>query len=453
MVIVLNKFYQCKKLKRMRKGLLSLFIVSLISYAAWAQDSAIHISLQEAIAAAASNNNAIKLSELDVQVARAKFRQTDAILLPQANFSYTAVTTNNPLNAFGFKMQQRSITAADFNPKLLNNPSATPDFSAKFELQQPMLNVDMLYQRKGAAKQVEMYQLLSNRTKEYLCFETEKAYLQLQMAYDENKVLNEALSTAKVVYKTSKDYYNQGLIQKSDLLNAELHVMNIETQVKSLQSTLQDASDMLCILMGRPTGTVYTVDPIGIANNVITDSTVLSSERSDFRALQTGMESYDMMIKSSKMSALPKLNAFASYQLNDKSMFGFNANAYLAGIQLSWNILNGNRTKNTISQQRLEKEILVKQLDQQKSEAQLQINQTRRQLSDASFDMKQQQLAVEQAAEALRVLQNRYTQGLVKTTDVLMAHSQLSQQQTGYVHAVFNYNLAAASLEFLTTSK
>jgi len=433
--------------------LLSVFVVSLISYASWSQDSTKHLSLQEAITTAVSNNNAIKLSALDVQVARAKFRQTDAILLPQANFSYAAFTTNDPLNAFGFKLQQGSIKNADFNPDVLNNPSATPDFSAKLELQQPLLNVEMLYQRKAAAKQVEVYQLLSKRTKEYLCFETEKAYLQLQIAYDENKVLNEALATSKAVYKTSKDYYNQGLIQKSDLLNAEVHVMNIETLVKSSQSGIQDASDMLSMLMGRPTTQVYTIDAIGISNTVIADSAGLSNERSDFKSLQKGMESYDMMMKSSKMSWLPRLNAFASYQLNDKRMFGFNANAYLAGIQLSWNIFNGNRTRNTISQQRLEKEKLAKQLDQQKSEAQLQINHSRRQLSDATFFMKQQQLAVEQASEALRVLQNRYTQGLVKTTDVLMAQTQLSQQKIGYVHAVFNYNLAAASLQFLTTSK
>jgi outer membrane protein TolC len=436
-----------------KKRLLSLAIVSLISYASLSQDSTIHLSLQEAITATASDNNAIKLSALDVQVSRAKFRQTDALLLPQANFSYTASATNNPLNAFGFKLQQKSITGEDFNPGLLNNPSSTQDFSAKFELQQPLLNVDMLYHRKGAAKQVEMYQLLSNRTKENFYFETEKAYLQLQMAYDENKVLNEALATSKAVYKTSKDYYNQGLIQKSDLLNAELHVMNIETQVKSSQSGIQDVSDMLSILMGRPTGAVYTIDPIGITSAVIADSTGLSNERADFKALQKGMESYDMMIKSSRMSYLPRLNAFASWQLNDKSMFGFTANTYFAGIQLSWNIFNGNRTRHTISQQRLEKEKLVKQLDQQKSEAQLQINHSRRQLSDASFLMKEQKLAVEQASEALRVLQNRYTQGLVKTIDVLMAQTQLSQQKMGYVHAVFNYNLAAASLQFLITSK
>src|SRR6187402_471272 len=109
-----------------KEMLLLLFVVA--GYASRPQDSTIHLSLQEAITASVSNNNAAKLSTLDVEIARAKFRQTDVILLPQANFSYTAITTNNPLIAFGSKLQQKSITAEDFNPHLLNNPSATPDF-------------------------------------------------------------------------------------------------------------------------------------------------------------------------------------------------------------------------------------------------------------------------------------------------------------------------------------
>src|SRR6185503_6576223 len=442
------------QLKRMKKKrLLSLVIVLLVSYASRPQDSSSHLSLQEAITASVSGNSAIKLAALDVQLARTKFRQTDAIFLPQADFSYTALRTNNPMNAFGFKMQQKFIGAEDFSPEVLNNPSGTSDFSAKLEVKQPLLNVDMLYQRKAAARQIEMYQFLFKRTGENLRFEAEKAYLELQLAYDEIKVLNEALATSKVVYKTSKDYYNQGLIQKSDLLNAELHVIKIETQVKNSQSGIQDASDMLSILMGRPTGTIYTIDPIGVSVVMISDSAGLFNERSDFKALQRGMDSYDLLIRSSKMSFLPKLNAFASHQLNDKSMPGFNVNSYMAGIQLSWNIFNGNRTRNTISQQRLEKEKLSNQLDQQKREAQLQINHARRQLTDASFTMKQQQLGIDQATEALRVLQNRYTQGLVKTTDVLMAQTQLAEQKTGYVQAVFQYNLAAAALRHLTNSK
>ena len=434
-----------------KKGVVAFLIVSLSSSASNAQDSIQHLSLQEAIEASVSNNNAIKLSTLDVQLANAKYRQTDAVFLPQANFSYSASTTNNPLNAFAFKLQQKSITLADFNPKVLNNPSATPDFSTRFELQQPLINIDMLYQRKAVARQIEISLLVSQRTKESLAFEVEKAYLQVQLAYDENKVLNEALITANAIYKNSKDYYEQGLIQKSDLLNAELHVMNVEREVKNSRSFIEDGSDLLSLLMGRSTGTVYRIDPMVINNAVIADSA--SVERSDLKALRKGMESYDMMIKSSKMSYLPRLNAFASWQLNDNSLLGFGVNSYLAGIQLSWNIFNGLRTKNTVSQQRLEKEKLATQLDQQKKEAQLQINHNRRQLADAAFEMKQQNKAVEQAAESLRVLQNRYAQGLVKTSDVIMAQTQLSQQKLAYVHAIFNFNLAAASLQFLTAGK
>src|SRR5215470_4668443 len=119
---------------------ISLFIVSLIGFASWSQDSVKHLSLQEAITASISNNNAIGMSVLDVQIAREKSRQADATRLPQANFSYAGLTTSNPLNAFGFKLQQGSIASSDFNPKLLNNPPSTPDFSAKFELQQPLVN-------------------------------------------------------------------------------------------------------------------------------------------------------------------------------------------------------------------------------------------------------------------------------------------------------------------------
>lgn len=149
---------------------------------------------------------------------------------------------------------------------------------------------------------------------------------------------------------------------------------------------------------------------------------------------------------------LPRVNAFGSWQLNDSRMLGFGANAWLLGVQLSWNVFNGNRTKNVISQQSAEKEKLVHQLQQQQDEAALQVNHAKRQLSDAAFAMKQQQLAVAQSSEALRVLENRFTQGLVKTTDVLMAQTQLSQQQLGYVQAVFNYNTALAYLQFLTQS-
>ena len=134
----------------MKKVLTGLLITACsISVPLLAQES-VPLALEEAIASAVKNNKEIIMASLDEQSAEAKFKQTNAVFLPQIKVSYTAMSTNNPLNAFGFKLQQESITPSDFNPELLNNPSSTQNFLTKAEWQQPILNMDMLYMRKAA---------------------------------------------------------------------------------------------------------------------------------------------------------------------------------------------------------------------------------------------------------------------------------------------------------------
>ena len=207
-----------------------------------AQDSARILSLNEAITATIQNNRAIQLATLDENIAAAKYKQTEAIYLPQLGVSYTAMNTNNPLNAFGFKLQQKIIVQNDFNPALLNNPGATSDFTAKLELQQPIINMDLQYQRKAAAKQTEVYKYKTQRSKEYLTYEVQKAYLQLQLAYDAKILLEEALQTAQSVYKFTDDHYQQGLIQKSDVLNARVQVTTVETNLAKAKSNIGNGS-------------------------------------------------------------------------------------------------------------------------------------------------------------------------------------------------------------------
>jgi outer membrane protein TolC len=433
-------------------GIVAALVVSLAAnpLTILAQDSTKKLILTEAITAAVNNNKAIRLSKLDESIAAANYKQTEAIYLPQVGFSYTAMSTNNPLNAFGFKLQQKSITANDFNPALLNDPGATPDFTTKLELQQPIINMDLLYKRKAAAKQTELYQHKTQRTKEYLTFEVQKAYLQLQLAYEAVKVLEEGLQTTKSVYTFTDNHFKQGLVQKSDVLNAQVHVSSVESNLAKAKSNIRNASDYLSLLMGQPDGIVYTIENTFPATNET--NTKIAATRSDFLAMQKAIEASDLMIASSKKSYLPKLNAFGTYQLNDSRMLGFGANAYMAGMQLSWDIFKGNRTKNAIATQTLERNKLAEQLTQQKEQSQLELNKAYRDLADAQFEIKQQNTAVEQSSESLRILQNRYQQGLVNTTDVLTAQTQVLQQKFALAQAVYNTNVTKAQIQFLTAS-
>ncbi|MDP4284516.1 MAG: TolC family protein [Bacteroidota bacterium] len=450
MSILLKKHMIVKLSEHTLLKFFAIIILISIGSFAQAQSSIKELKLDEAIRTAAENNKNVSLSQMDEKIALANYKQTEAVFLPQVSLSYTGMVTNNPLNAFGAKLQERKISQNDFDPQLLNHPSGTSDFMTRMDLQQPIFNMDKLYQRKSALKQSELYQFKTQRTKEFITYQVQQAYMQLQLAYEAKKVLEDGLRTVNAIYKFTNDRYNQGLLQKSDVLNVEVEVKSVESNIADAESNIKDASDYLSLLMNVPAGTVYQTEEnsFTFSNTVSLDS--LPGNRADFKAMEVGIKSYDLMIKSSRMSYLPRLNAFASYQLNDSKVLGFGANAYLAGLQLTWDIFKGNQTKNKISTQILERNKMVEELSKQKDEGNLELQKTVRQLADAQFKIKQRKLAVDLADEALRILQNRYQQGLVNTTDVLTAETQLSKQKLMYQQAVYGANITEAYLQFLT---
>ena len=126
--------------------------MTAVSVMALAQETT-YLSLDNALKKAKDRNASVRLSELDYQISKAGYRQTDAIFLPQITVGLNAVSTNNPLNAFGFLLQQSAVTSMDFDPAKLNNPGARQNYSAGVEMRMPLLNLDMYYARKGAKLQ------------------------------------------------------------------------------------------------------------------------------------------------------------------------------------------------------------------------------------------------------------------------------------------------------------
>lgn len=427
------------------KSILILFIP------AWANAQTTPLTLHEALNAAQQQNRSIKLSQLDAEVSKAKVRQTQAVFLPQINLSYTALSTNNPLNAFGFKLQQQAITATDFNPALLNDPSATQNFMTKVELLQPIFNMDMIYQREAAGNQAEAFQLKHERTKQYIGLEVEKAYAQLQLAHRAETVMEEAVVTAKAVSAAAQNRFDQGYLQKSDVLQVKVFVANMETKLDEAKSNVKNASDYLSLLMGVPPGVIYATDTLNQDLPLISDA-VLPENRADFAAMAAVVEAHNNVVKSSTMAYVPKLNAFGEYMFNDSEAFGFGSNAYLVGAQLSWRIFNGTATKNKIATARIERDKATQELHYQKEQAQLELDKTIRQERDAQNLVNQQALTTAHAQEALRLIQNRHEQGLVTTTDLLQAQTNVSQQKLGHAQAVFQLTVTRAYLNFLTAT-
>ncbi len=437
---------------KIMKTAITLASTILLSITVQAQNAQ-YISADEAVDIAIKNNDNIKISELDKKVSNADYRQTDAIFLPQISVGYTALTTNNPLNAFGFLLQQESVTAMDFDPAKLNNPGASQNYSTQIEAKLPLLNMDMIYARKGAKANEEIYKYKAERTKEYIEFEARKAYTQLQMSYQARHILQKSLEDVKQIHQSVTNFYNQGLVQKSDVLNAQVQVNTIETALAKAESNIQNASDGLCLLMGLETSRdVYTTDSLSQQVSLYQDRE-LSSSRSDIMSLNKAVDATNMMVKSSQMAFLPRINAFGSYGLNDSKAFKFRNDSYLVGINLSWTIFSGNQNRNKMKSTQFRRDKMQDELNLHIKQSKLELEKAKRDLNDSQIEINKQQTSVKQADEALRILANRHREGLVSTTDLLMAQAQLSQQELLLSQAIMAYNITEAYLQFLSETE
>jgi outer membrane protein TolC len=420
----------------------------LLALAGVSTVSAQHLTLQEAINAATANNLELRMSRNNTRQALAQYHQSDAAFLPQINISYTALNTDNPLNAFAFKLQQTSITQNDFNPALLNKPGSTSNYSTQANIQQPLVNLDMWLMRKAAKSQIEIAQLQQDRITDYIRLKTKMSFMQLQLAYDVVSVLEEAVQTAEALYLFTENRYKQGYLQKSDLLNSELHLKSATTQLATAKSNIKDQSDALSVLMNKPIGITYVVDSLK-AWDKNTD-TILPENRKDFLAMRKAIRAQEQMIQSAYLGFVPRINAFGNYQLNDKKMTGFGNNSYLIGLQLNWNLFPANSLFNTAKRLRLQREHTELSLMQMKTNSESELEAAKRRIADADYQISQSRTAVEQAAEALEILRNRFSQGLAGSTDLLMAQTQLAQQKLNFRQSILMLNMSIAYLQFLT---
>jgi outer membrane protein TolC len=410
------------------------------------------ISKGELLQKVADKNLQIKIAEKTYASAKADFKQSNSLFLPNINVSYTGISTTNPLMAFGSKLNQSILTPTDFNPDLLNNPVKTQNFATKIEIQQPLINIDGLYGRQAAKAKMEAYQLQTERTKEYLELEVSKAYMQLQLAYRAITVLEKANATSKANLKLVENYFKQGLVQKTDVLNVQVHVSEITNQLQYAKSNVQNASDYLALLLNEDiAGKVYKPSE-ALENSILieTIATSLSENRKDIQAMNKSSEAYGKMMMSSKMAFLPRLNAFGSYELYDRNVLGTAAKGYVVGAQLSWNVFDGYNSIAKLNKAKADFQKAEVETEHYKKQSQLELNKTNRQLKDAENKVSLSQLAFEQSQEAYRIRQNRFAQGLEKTTDLLQSETQMIQKELEHLQSVFEYNFTKQYLQFLT---
>jgi outer membrane protein len=409
------------------------------------------LTLEKAIELGMEKNPRMTLARFQIDASTARIAQARSGLYPRIDFNESYVHTTNPAQAFSTKLNQEQIASQDFDPARLNNPSSIQNFASTLSLSMPIYDAGQI---RGGVEQArlnhESASFSAERIRQEVITNIVVAFVGVWSAQDRLEVIHQSLETAKANEKMVRSRYENGLVVKSDQLRAEVRIAELEQERLSAQSQLDVAKVVLNASMGLDTGRLFQLarlDEKELRPPGSLDQWCLESlkNRPDIRQLQLQQTIVEEELKKARMAHLPSLYVTGSYEINSED-FNQTANNYTMGVLLRFNIFGGFGTESKIHEALANLEQMKARVRQFELAVEVDTRQAFSQAQSAYDRIKVAEAALNQAQEGLRIVRNRYENGLFTIVNLLDAETSLQQTKTNYLRSLHDYKAALAQL-------
>lgn len=284
------------------------------------------------------------------------------------------------------------------------------------------------------------------------------AFYGVLLAQEKVKVQESNLELLLQQLKTVSDRFDAGTVSSFEKLRAEVAVANAKVPLITARNDHRLAIEALRQSLGLTTGSTEPLRPSlavtgqldyrPVAFDLPAAFSAARANRPDLERLNRLTQAREESVAGARSARLPTVSAFGGWTLRKgaTNSFGDSNNGWLAGVQSQWAIFDGRATAGRVAQA----QSLLEQGKLAVSEAQLAVEvEVRRafsqwqqavELADAS------QRVVEQASEAVRLANARYSAGTGTQLDVLQAQVELTTARTNQIQAFYTYNVAVAAL-------
>jgi len=408
--------------------------------------SAETLSLRQAAEAALNRNPELALSQARVAQAESGLRQADGARLPRVNVSLNATHTNDPLSAFGLKLGQERIAAADFNPATLNDPAAISNFNTRIEVTAPLYSGGQIGARQDEARaQARAAHEGDAAARQQVLLDVLQAYQGVHLARAYVQVSEQAKAAAAEYARVAGGLHKQGMAVKSDLLSARVNLENAKLRVSEARRQEANALDRLKMLMGRRLGDDIEVGPEAqpkLPPGAAEDLRVEAIARHPaLKALRSQVEAAGFTLEAARGAKRPQLNVMARQDWNDDAL-GFDASSYTLGGTLSWNVFDGGHNNAAIDRSqaaRMEQEARLRQAEDGIA---FQVTEARRRAMEAEERLAARGDAVKEAEEAQRLTRLRYENGVTTLVDLLATQTLLDRARADLAQARYDLSVS-----------
>lgn len=375
------------------------------------------LSLKEAIVLVTSQSKEVALSKLQTQASLLELQKMRDNQYPNLKISgeYLRLTNANaslkiPMSSSGNSQNGNGVSVSSL---LLGQANVNMPVFAGFKLQNSISASKAMY---------EAEKLTAQQTKEQLALQVTKLFAQLYQTDQTIMLIAENIKSAQQREKDFDALMQNGLITKNDLLKVQLQVSNLQIALDTAQKNRNVLNYQLSKLLDLPQPTTIEIN-IDAVQKDMQESLLRAnqSNRSDLEALQQQIKASEYAIKVAKSNYYPALALTGGYIAFDLQNVLRVSNAMNFGVGISYDVVSifknkkeVNLSKTKSEQLKVSSEILKNKIDEEIQAASENYNLSQKQ-------NKVYQKSVEQSTENYRIINDKYTNGLANTTDLLDA--------------------------------
>lgn len=421
-----------------------IFLSIAAAFSAWAQDP---LSLREAVKMALAKHPAMEAATARIQAAGARVEQARGGLMPQVRYTEMFQSGNNPVYVFGALLTQRQFTADNFALGALNRPDPLNNFQSMVTAEQ------LVYDFGGLRKTIHAAELgrkISEEEKKsaelMLAAGTARAYHGVTLATEGLNVAREALKTAEADQARAETIRAAGMATDADVLSIKVHVASMREQVIRRQADLRIAQAALNDALGLPLDTQHRLTTDLTPAPAATVRTE-SARRPEIEMARLGQEAASAQAAAAKAGYWPQFFLRGSFEA-DRQNFATKGGAnWMFAAGLKWTLFDGNRTRNAVAEAQSMSNAAAAGQRQVQSAVQLEVRRAQAEFDSATERIQVTDATIAQAEESLRILRNRYSNGLATVTDLLRAQTALLDAKMRRLGSIYEQRLAAVAVE------
>lgn len=419
-------------------------------------------SFEQCVETTLNQNPSLDVSQYKLQQAQSALSEASNSRLPQVTLSAMATHSNNALNVFGMKLNQRQATFRDFGfidqglgidhaPDDLNKPDAHNDFSTKLEVLLPVWNGGKITSFQDQAKaMIQAAQHGDEAVKQYLIFNVYQSYEAVHTAKAYVHVAQQAVKASTSYVETTENLVKQGIVVKSDLLSAKVNLSQAQTSLQLAETNLLVAKDNLRSLMfvddNQPLQVGVRKDLKLPAKSLEELTNLATLDNPAVKATREVALSSKKAVAAVDADNYPSFNLMVRAETSDDSL-GFESNSYTVAGIVSWKLTDFGVTSSRVDRANAlanekQSELIVKE-----SKTRLDVLTAWRILDVAKKRFASNKLAVKQAEEAQRLILKRHKGGVATMTEVLASQTQLDKTRADLVKSQFDINVQKAKIK------